>query len=162
MVAEYDIHRKSYKYGPEDWQLLVNVLHEHSEKLVVLSNQLLKEKNDYKFRKIISPFFELLLTIFIIAVFLVGGTLISVNVNINNLPQALTISAVCLPSIIILIVSLLTSMSRSRYKRLTLKQLEKDARVLASRLESALRLMVSVADQVEISLAKKAGNGFIH
>jgi hypothetical protein len=44
MAAEYDVHRKSYKYGLDDWQLLVNILHEYSEKLLVISRQLSNNK----------------------------------------------------------------------------------------------------------------------
>lgn len=155
MVAEYDIHRKSYKYGVKDWQLLVTILRDYSGELVKLSKEFSEKNSYYKFQRVMSPFIELLLTILIIYVFLIGGVLISVNLNSNKLLQALTLAAMFVPIILLLIVILLNTMSEVRHKRLVLKQTEKDARVLASRLESALRLTISVADQVEISLAKK-------
>lgn len=156
MVAEYDIHRKSYKYGSEDWQLLVKILHDYSDKLMNLSHKLSKEKNSYKFSKITAPFTELLLTTLIIFVILFGGTfsLISLNVK-NDASQAAAIAIATLAAATTIAVLLFTSMDISRSKRLTLKHLEKEARVLSSRLESTLILTISVADQVEISLAKK-------
>jgi Pentapeptide repeats (9 copies) len=156
MVAEYDIHRKSYKYGSEDWQLLVNILHDYSDKLMSLSHKLAKEENLYKFRRITSPLTELLLTTLIVIVILFGGvySLISVNIK-NDISQAIAIIIATLSAAATIAVLLFTLMSISRREKLILKHIEKDARVLSSRLESALRLTISVADQVEISLAKK-------
>jgi hypothetical protein len=156
MVTEYDIHRKSYKYGSEDWQVLIRILHDYSDKLMNLSYKLSKEKKSYQFSRITSPFTELLLTTLIIVVGLFGFvySLISLNVK-NDVSQALAIVAATLSCATVIAAFLFTLMDMSRRKRLTLKYLEKEARVLSSRLESTLRLTISVADQVEISLAKK-------
>jgi uncharacterized protein YjbI with pentapeptide repeats len=156
MVAEYDIHRKSYKYGAEDWQLLVNILHDYSEKLVDLSHQLSKEKNSYKLRVSTTLFMRLVLISLILSVLIIGLVSTYETVFFYYSLSRILITFLGLIFLIAGIIKILYDFTnKSNYLNLTFKQLEKDNRVLASRLESALRLTISVADQVEISLAKK-------
>jgi hypothetical protein len=53
MTAEYDVHRESYKYSIDDWQLLVNILHEYGDKLTDLSRKISIEKTDARLNLII-------------------------------------------------------------------------------------------------------------
>jgi uncharacterized protein YjbI with pentapeptide repeats len=155
MAAEYDAHRKSYKYGTEDWQLLVNILHDYSGKLVNLSHQLSKEKNSYKLRRSTTLFLRLVLVSLVITVLVFGSMRTYAIIRFHDQFNIIFVPFGSILSLAIIVKILYDLNNVSNYLDLTFKQLEKDTRVLASRLESALRLTISVADQVEISLAKK-------
>ncbi len=170
MAAEYDVHRKSYKYGLDDWQLLVNILHEYSEKLLIVSRQLSKNKrnNPLKIKGVLNfenyryPLINLL-SFFPLSFATVSVITLSFSAMNRNLTwQGFATSSGATIIVTIICITLLQLSQRksnswniSDDHYFSLELIEKDARVMSSRLESAIRLTIAVADQVEISLAKK-------
>jgi hypothetical protein len=166
MTAEYDVHRKSYKYSFEDWQLLVNILHEYSEKLLSISRQLSKNEKNSNSTGVNSK----RIVMRILSIFSVVGIVLLTVYSYNRDKTLLMISSYLVTAIVSMTfsTSLFIALNSSLIK-ITRKNTEnvsdnicfspelikKDARVMASRLESAIRLTITVADQIEISLAKK-------
>jgi hypothetical protein len=160
MTAEYDIHRKSYKYSTEDWQLLVNILHEYGDKLANLSRKILMEKHRYRIELSKSRRKSIAIAI---------ASAISTSLLLNNFfffstrkPFTATdatylfcISAIIIVSALALISSITSERNQERKTDIPLNLLEQNAQVMSSRLESAIRLTITVSDQVEISLARK-------
>jgi hypothetical protein len=157
MTAEYDMHRKSYKYSTEDWQLLVNILHEYGDKLANLSRKISIEKYRVELsrsRRISIAILALAISIgiFILPypdIFFLARKLFTAN-------AATYLYAIIIVSILVLSSSTIFERRQKRRKTdIPLNMLEQDAQLLSSRLESAMRLTIAVSDQVEISLAKK-------
>jgi hypothetical protein len=142
MTAEYDIHRKSYKYSIDDWQLLANILHEYTDKLVGLSRQLSKKKNAIYFRP---------LTILSIEALLLATA--------YNLAGQAIIQFISSPIFVVIVSNIVVVNTRElifgKDTKDLIRSLEKNASLMSFRLESAIKLTIAVSDQVEISLAKK-------
>jgi hypothetical protein len=157
MTAEYDIHRKSYKYSTEDWQLLVNILHEYGDKLTNLSRKISIEKYRVELSR------SRRISIAILALAISIGIFILPYPDIFFLAQKLFTANAATYLYAIIIVSILVLSSSTIFERrqkrrktdIPLNVLEQDAQLLSSRLESAIRLTIAVSDQVEISLARK-------
>jgi hypothetical protein len=156
MTAEYDVHRKSYKYTIDDWQLLVNLLHEYSQKLLIISRQLTNSKIESRKKPKVVKYRLVIACSIIISLLL----LIYKNQNWIDYAKNHTES---IASLLGVFVALLATLFLNEEKKnedteklfFRVELSEKDARVISSRLESAIRLTIAVADQVEISLAKK-------
>jgi hypothetical protein len=160
MTAEYDVHRKSYKYSIDDWQLLVNLLHEYSEKLLDISRKLPNSQRESKLknRKKINTIKNQLVIAFSIIIpliFLVYKNPTWIDYAKNHPESMAALSGVFL-------AGLMHLAEKKEHKEnilhdlfLNIELMEKDGRVISSRLESAIRLTIAIADQVEISLAKK-------
>jgi hypothetical protein len=158
MTAEYDIHRKSYKYSIDDWQILVNILREYGDKLMNLSRQMSAERNKpsgefvimrSKFKAAI--FAATFTTSLFFSLFLLSRKSFT-TMNVTELLYAFFIIIV---PILVLTFPIIFEKTRQVDTCIPFILLEQDAQLLSSRLESAIRLTIAVSDQVEISLAKK-------
>jgi hypothetical protein len=162
MAAEYDVHRKSYKYGLDDWQLLVNILHEYSEKLLIISRQLSKNKSSSQSK--IDVFFSwiFLFNLLLTFLFILADIASKMNASLpwREFMKNHSTTVTVILSVVTVILLILPQRKNNSWNIpsdhfFSLELIEKDARVMSSRLESAIRLTIAVADQVEISLAKK-------
>jgi hypothetical protein len=156
MTAEYDVHRKSYKYTIDDWQLLVNLLHEYSEKLLDISRQLTNSKIESRKKpKVVKYRLVIACSIIIPLLLLIYKNQDWIDYAKNH-PESMS-------ALLGVFIALFARFSLNKEKEnedteklfFRVELSEKDARVISSRLESAIRLTIAVADQVEISLAKK-------
>ncbi len=164
MTAEYDITRKSYKYSIDDWQLLVNILHEYGDKLTSLSRRISMEKNrpGIEFRTLMLRiraivYITLFLLSLLIALFLVKrkyllADAITGSIDVGSMSFYI-FYAMIIPACLIIVVIL--TKNRKEDTDIPINLIEGDAIMMSSRLESAIRLTIAVSDQVEISLAKK-------
>jgi hypothetical protein len=160
MTAEYDIHRKPYKYSTEDWQLLVNILHEYGDKLTTLSRKISIEKKRPSIKSNVSRvrlkiYIALLFsTSFFIVILLTEKSLLIITMALASSPSVSLMLIAALIAANILVVFLLNK-NPEKETDIPLNLIEGDAVVMSSRLESAIRLTIAVSDQIEISLAKK-------
>jgi hypothetical protein len=157
MTAEYDIYRKSYKYSIDDWQLLVNILHEYGDKLTSLSRKISIEKNrrkiesnNTKVRIRVVFFTALILVLSLVLFFLTTKSFQSTSGYLFLLSGMSSISCIALGVMVLIVFR-----DRKEDFDVPIYLVETDARMMSSRLESAIRLTITVSDQVEISLAKK-------
>jgi hypothetical protein len=157
MTAEYDITRKSYKYSIDDWQLLVNILREYGDKLTGLSQKISIEKNRYRVES--SSARARIRVVLYTALFLVSSLVLFVlttksflTTDRHFLLLYTTFGVFCLA-----ISTMLSIVFRDRREDsdTPIYLIEMAASRISSRLESAIRLTITVSDQVEISLAKK-------
>jgi hypothetical protein len=152
--------RNSYRYGPEDWQVLTGILREYSAKLIELFKNILRLKArarrqvSYVAAFILAAFTPLIMSI--LALFY-SEHLEEIFLSKFNTEARSYIILACLIWIFLCFfvaidLEFFTLKRNSDYSSVTINQ---DTRLMASRLESAVKLTVTVSDQVELSLAKK-------
>jgi hypothetical protein len=188
MTINHDNPKKIHPYNSDDRQLLVNLLHEYSDKLVAMSREIVRARVKTSSNRWATkmPLFWLLFCISSSLLFWVY--LLSLD-NSDSLPNEsrnfivkmiyfwnyfpvgfiinVSLTSVLLFGIIFSFLNglfqynIISSHNDDRDSLLlmdtkiedTLKK--KDAQMLASRLESTMRLTVEIADQVESNLARK-------
>ncbi len=160
MSNSQDPSQKFYQYDSDDRQLLVGLLHEYSDKLVEVSREIYRSRTNKKIKiHIYTPIY-----------FFTGwfaSLLVSSFIYINNngfpsrenLILLLLFNAI-LASIFVFLTGLAFCtityfISSYRLDEVKNDLLERDARMIANRLESAMRLTVEIADRVETNLARK-------
>jgi hypothetical protein len=174
MSTNQDSLQQFHEYDSEDRQLLVELLHEYSGKLIKASREVVMKRGSTSkkgeliilsfssvFSYALSSLLLKILVIFIRADEQTGLFRTAYKV----LSDSWSIIVIC--NTIILLPFVLSFLTRanlfsyfefSNYDKLRKAEndlLEKDARLIANRLESAMRLTVEVADQVETNLARK-------
>jgi hypothetical protein len=162
MSTSQDASQKFHQYDSADRQLLVGLLHEYSDKLVKASREVARKRTN---KKEANKFLYFLLGFSMTSSYLFWQlflTRIKSNGD-NNL--YLTVSdnlflTVLVTSVFIFLPLSLFFANSLMYSFLSFGEaendlLERDARMIANRLESAMRLTVEVADQIEINLARK-------
>lgn len=165
MSASQDSSQKFHEYDSEDRQLLVNLLHEYSDKLVEASREVARKKAGISAGEIITfiPCF-----IFSCSFSYLFWTVMSSYMEINlestysQYSSIIILSTAILLFPIVLLFFIRTNLfysfslsKQSRLQKIENDLLEKDARMIANRLESAMRLTVEIADRVETNLARK-------
>lgn len=178
MSASQDASQKFHQYDSDDRQLLVGLLHEYSEKLIEASREVIRKRGRTSSEDIIilslafilsfsfSYLFWIVLKIYLIADKFSDSFLkrlyITVMESNDHVTSAILLcsTGIIFPLLLAFIrkSNLFTSFYFTRYERLRRIEndlLERDARMIANRLESAMRLTVEVADQVEANLARK-------
>jgi hypothetical protein len=194
MAANQDTPQKIHLYNSDDRQLLVDLLHEYSEKLVESSRMVARSShfsNEHNFsllKSTISILFGYILSAsfaYLLWQFLASFIKIKLYEAMNQygefwykysgqniyvvLDQRLLYDSskiITITSFLLLPISLWllkkSNLSPSSYlshfdksQLIEAELIERDARMIATRLESAMRLTVEVADQVETNLARK-------
>jgi uncharacterized membrane protein YdbT with pleckstrin-like domain len=174
MSISQDPSQKFHQYDSDDRQLLVELLHEYSGKLVKVSREVaLKRGSTNKkaeliilssaivFSYALSSLFLKTLVVFVkadqgIGFFVAAYRILSDSWSIIVLCNTI----VFLPFVFsfFIRVNLFAFFEFSNYDRLLKTEndlLEEDARLIANRLESAMRLTLEIADRVETNLARK-------
>jgi hypothetical protein len=165
-----------YKYDSEDRQLLVNLLHEYSEKLMQISQELeLKKQQRGKQAQIyrlvakildISLYTSGVLLALISLMLLSSWLIVRYNMFVSN--QFKAFESTDLFVIVLLLVLMISSLTmfqaprtEANKNRMTTKivrmidLLEEDTRTIADKLEKVMRVTIEVQDQIEINLARK-------
>lgn len=176
MSASQDASQKFHKYDSDDRQLLVGLLHEYSDKLIETSREVARTR-----AKISAIETTIVLPAFILSwsfSYLLFRVIISyvktdreLNSFSTNLYFALSNESILLSTLLcstfILLPGVLFFLNKSnmlnffyftshdRLRKIENDLLERDARMIANRLESAMRLTVEVADRAETNLARK-------
>lgn len=176
MTINHNNPKKIHVYDSDDRQLLVGLLHEYSDKLVETSREIVrkgikldKEKQGSKESLI---FCLLMLSCISISYLLWAWIVSSINganmietiyywsvgffTNVVFTSILLFAAVVVLYSDNFIEASINPYISKSdREKKIEDILLQKDAQILANRLESAMRLTVEISDQIETNLARK-------
>jgi hypothetical protein len=158
MSTSQDASQKFYEYNSDDRQLLVGLLHEYSEKLINASREVARKRTIKKGANI---FLYLLLGFSFSLSYLFWQLFLARAKSNDDISLSLTVSenlfltvlftSVLIFTILLFCFSHLVLHSRGAEHDL----LERDARMIANRLESAMRLIIEIADQVETNLARK-------
>jgi hypothetical protein len=175
MTANQDISQKSRKYDSDDRQILVELLHEYSQKLISVSRTLIEckgssDRKEWLERIISFPPFILLFSISFSYLFWTFSYEVS-NHDLCKIAgcnfyervdfhiKALFSAVIFFPIVLFLVLKtpLFNSFFQANNKseKIQADLLEREARMTASQLESAMRLTVEIADQVETNLARK-------
>jgi hypothetical protein len=162
MSTSQDPSQKFHQYDSDDRQLLVGLLHEYSDKLVKASREIARNRTNtkeankslYLLLGASGSFSYLFWQLFLARNNFNGDTSLYFVVS-NNLFLVILATSV----LIFLFLSLFFPKSLM-YSFLSFGEgenylLEKDARMIANRLESAMKLTVEIADRVETNLARK-------
>lgn len=166
-----------YKYESEDRQLLVNLLHEYSEKLLQISQELAVKKQQRseqaQIYKLIDKIFEI--AFYIGARLLALGALVIFSLYLvfryhlfvsNQLkPFGSDDLIIILFSLWLFIVPSFILFQLSKVNTNTTKMptktvrmiglLEEDTRSIADKLEKVMRVTIEIQDQIEVNLARK-------
>jgi hypothetical protein len=155
MSASQDSSQKFYEYDSDDRQLLVGLLHEYSEKLVEASRKIARSRTNEKVKKTSLYLFIGFFLCSLMPLF----SCVKTNgfLNRDSLVIILLSNAALILTLLITLNSYKASnwISTSWLKEVESALLEKDAKMIANRLESAMRLTVEIADRVETNLARK-------
>lgn len=158
MSASQDASQKFHQYDSDDRQLLVGLLHEYSDKLVEASREVARKRTIKKGANI---FLYLLLGFSLSLSYLFWQLFLARMKSIDDISLYLTVSENLFLTVLFTSVLIFTILLFC-FSNLVLPSggaehdlLERDARMIANRLESAVRLTVEVADQVETNLARK-------
>lgn len=161
-----------YKLDSEDRQLLVDLLHEYSDKLILISQELEIKEQQAEYRSKLSEFLE---TIFKISMYITGFFLVIMclltlvlffaskyQIFISgNFDLAAITTIFSLFTIAILTSLFLLQLSRTNVQTLpkkivrTIYLLKRDARIIADRLEKVMRIIIEIQDRIEINIARK-------
>lgn len=165
-----------YQYDSEDRQLLVNLLHEYSEKLVQITQELelkkLQRGKHAKAYNLIEKIFEIYFFVngIILALFslilLFSWLIVRYNMFVSNQLKGFESTdffAVFVSLALAIVSSFMFRVSRadaSKNKLPTkivrmINLLEKDTRTIADKLEKVMGVTIEVQDQIEINLARK-------
>jgi hypothetical protein len=176
-IDPYTNKQTLYKYESEDRQLLVNLLHEYSEKLIQISQELdLKKQQRSKQTQI----YKSIEKIFGIAFYISAIGLASVSLLILSLylvfryqmfvsNQSKAFSSDDLMVVAFLLglfilsgfvvfqspkINASTNRTPTKIVRM-IGLLEEDTRTIADKLEKVMRVTIEIQDQIEINLARK-------
>jgi hypothetical protein len=171
MSTNQESSQQFHEYNSDDRQLLVELLHEYSEKLVETSREI-ERKRSKKGELIILSFAiifsyalsSLLLKTLVVFVkadekagfFRTADTILSSSWSIIVFCNTILLFPFVLSYFTR--ANLFGSFEFSNFDKLLKTEnnlLEKEARMIANRLESAIRLTVEIADRVETNLARK-------
>jgi hypothetical protein len=177
MSTSQDTSQKFHQYNPDDRQLLVGLLHEYSEKLVEASREVIRTRERTSIGEMIIFFPSCLFSysfsyLFwkVVASYMrtsreLGDFSTDLYMTVSeNLFAAIACSTIILLPIVLglLMKSNLSNLFASFYfssydrrRKIESDLRERDARMIANRLESAMRLTVEVADSIETNLARK-------
>jgi hypothetical protein len=179
MSIEQDNPKVVHKYDSDDRQILVDLLHEYSEKLVGMSRRIIlngdqsKRKSEFNlfviFTLVLSVCISYLLWNFFQAFEESMTTIPSRNIvflmlHWNFLSSQSFISILCTAALLFALMYWKLSIymgygpkARRDYylDEMELNLQEKDAQMIAGKLESVMRLTVEVTNQVETNLARK-------
>jgi hypothetical protein len=152
MSTHQDVPQTFHKYDSDDRKLLVNLLHEYSEKLSQSSRQIARGNILTRNAKEMMPI--LLPTLAINSMALLAFSFLNKQASNDALSGLFFI--VIIGSFLFFILFLVKS-SNSNYHLLKIENdlVERDARIVADRLELAMRLTVEISDQIETNLARK-------
>jgi hypothetical protein len=171
MSVSQDSSQQFHEYDSDDRQLLVGLLHEYSDKLIEASREVARKRGENNAGGIIiflpACFFSLAFSYLFWQVF-VNYAFTNLYITISHKSEDLLITILSGAIILFPILQGLlvkTSLSDlfpnfyfgNHYRSIKIEKdlLERDARMIANRLESAMRLTVEVADRVETNLARK-------
>jgi hypothetical protein len=168
----YTDRPKYYQYQPGDCQLLVDLLHEYSDKLVRVSREIELKNQDISFKAKAIEFFTLsigsllFITSFLLILITYGllgvlvaskyQTLLSGNIRISDLINIL----------IVFVASVISSLAVIQINELNIKPtpkniercihlLNREARVFADKLEKVMQVTIEIQDKIEMNLARK-------
>jgi hypothetical protein len=175
MSTSQDPSQKFHQYDSDDRQLLVGLLHEYSDKLVEASREVARKRA--RAMAITGEIFVILPALalsysfsylfwILLLSYLKTDDLNGFSANFYHAASMILIEAVICCTLILFPVVLfflkksnlftfLYFRSTDRLQKIETDLLEKDARMIANRLESAMRLTVEIADRVETNLARK-------
>ncbi len=177
MSISQDPSQKFHQYDSDDRQLLVGLLHEYSDKLVEASRTVARTRGGNKrveqdiwlllfFPAFFSYCFSWLL-LKILEIYLKanhelgkfsGDLYLNLMLNWSETIYCSTSVLCCLILLFLMKNNLFNSFyfnDHYRLRKIESDLLERDARMIAARLESAMRLTVEIADRVETNLARK-------
>jgi hypothetical protein len=162
MSTSQDASQKFHQYDSADRQLLVGLLHEYSDKLVKASREVARKRTN---KKEANKFLYFLICFSTTSSYLFWQLFLTRMKSNGDNNLYLTVSdnlflTVLATSVFIFLPLSLFFTNSLMYSFLSFGEaendlLERDARMIANRLESAMRLTVEVADQIEINLARK-------
>jgi hypothetical protein len=168
MSTSQDPSQKFHQYDSDDRQLLVGLLHEYSDKLVKVSREVARNRTNQKevntvlfFLLGFSGTFSYLFWNLFVAYMRPKDSSGNYNYNDHNSLYSrvwdnlfLTVLFTSILFFLIAGVPFLKNTFMSS-KRAENDLLERDARMIANRLESAIKLTVEISDRVETNLARK-------
>jgi hypothetical protein len=175
--AEQDNPKVVHKYDSDDRQVLVDLLHEYSEKLVTMSRRIIlngdqsKRKSEFNlfaiFTLVLSVCISYLLWNFFQAFeesVTTSRNMVFLMLHWNFLSSQSFINILCTAALLFALMYWRLSIymgygpkARQDYyfDEMELNLQEKDAQMIAGKLESVMRLTVEVTNQVETNLARK-------
>lgn len=168
----YTSKPKFYKYESDDRQILVNLLHEYSDKLMLISQELEIKEQQAEDRSKFNEFMEI---IFKISMYIAGSSLVIICLFTivlffaskyqmfisGNFNLAVITTMFLLFTIAILTSLFLLQLSRTNARILPKKivrniyLLKRDARIIADKLEKVMHVTIEIQDRIEINLARK-------
>jgi hypothetical protein len=174
MSTNQDSSQRFHEYDSDDRQLLVGLLHEYSEKLIETSREVARKRGTTSKKGELIILSSAIVFSYALSSLLLKTLVVFVKADEETgffrtaykiLSDSWSIIVFCstivlLPFVLSYFIraNLFASFEFSNYDRLLKTEndlLEKDARMIADRLESAMRLTVEIADQVETNLARK-------
>jgi hypothetical protein len=174
MSTNQDSSERFHEYDSDDRQLLVGLLHEYSEKLIETSREVARKRGATSKKGELIILSSAIVFSYALSSLLLKTLVVFVKADeeigffrtaYKILSDSWSIIVFCntivlLPFVLSYFIraNLFASFEFSNYDRLLKTEndlLEKDARMIADRLESAMRLTVEIADQVETNLARK-------
>ncbi len=178
MSTNQDASQKFHQYDSGDRQLLVGLLHEYSDKLVESSRTVARIRGSQKREEqdkwlpllFFSAFFSYgfsRLILYVLETYLkankdssrfFGGLYLDLMLNWFQVLFSSTFVLFCLVLLFVLksrFFDFFYFNDHHRLRKIENDLLERDARMIANRLESAMRLTVEIADRVETNLARK-------
>jgi hypothetical protein len=183
MGTEQDNPKVVHKYESDDRQILVDLLHEYAEKLVDMSREMIIAGNQGKQKTSLSILLLIMTSICISYLFwchayaytsaaletpkqyVEGGVVLRKMITERFLSNESIISILCtafplfyfMYSYLVVITKLRTSINLKNPQVIKIESdlREKDAQLIAGKLESVMRLTVEVTNQVETNLARK-------
>jgi hypothetical protein len=177
MSASQDASQKFHQYNSDDRQLLIGLLHEYSDKLVESSRTVARirgsqkrEEKDRWLPLLSSAFFSYGFSRLILYVFetyleankdssrFFRGLYLDLMLNWFQVLFSITFILFCLVLLFVMkniFFNFFYFNDHCRLRKIENDLLERDARMIANRLESAMRLTVEISDRVETNLARK-------
>ncbi len=164
MSASQDFSQKFHEYDSDDRQLLVGLLHEYSDKLIEASREVARTRAKTGITGIVIAFPAFILSFSLSYLFWI---LLDRNSSIISGLDSVSFRAIVFCSTFVLFPGVMFFLktinvldffyfdTHDRLRKIENDLLERDARLIADRLESAMRLTVEIADRVEANLARK-------
>jgi hypothetical protein len=148
--------------GLGDRDLLVLLLHEYSDKLIDMSRSLLRNQSIVVRERIDMSFYFLYILISCSFAALVFGAFPSLDDRLLNQFPTINIGAIRFLTMVIAFIfvsfklfSIVAKSSEYRERQIDSNLLERNARLIANQLESAMRLAVGISDQAEVNVIKR-------
>jgi hypothetical protein len=152
----YNINQQYYKYESDDRQILVDLLHEYSAKLTNICDDLFVASNIQKSYLYIGLLSSLLIVFYMVKIW-IGETYHGIEIDpLRLINFFLQTSAALIVFALTTKVLSLSPFFKSYARSMTQKRLlERDAAIIAGKLEKVMQVTIEIQDQIETNLSRK-------